>query len=408
MDHHYSDYSGSPDHAAGQINVSEDVALLAEVEPPYADDEAFAAHNTRLARAYEPARLLLIGPAWVGDMVMAQVLLQVMRRRWPKLHIDVLAPPASLPVASRMAEVRRCIPLEVPHGKLGWKARRSIAAKLQKEEYDWSICLPNSLKSALVPYWTQIPVRTGFGGQARKILINDRRHLHKKRLPRTVDRFVALGLPRRLPQPTQLPEPRLMVDQHALSATLRRLGMVRPDTNLVALAPGAEYGPAKRWPVRHWIRLAQQLIQAGWSVWLFGSPKDIEITQAIATAVPEVSDLGGKTTLVEAIDLLSLARITVSNDSGLMHVAGAVGSRVIALYGSTPLDMTPPLSRGAVALRLGLSCSPCGKRECPLKHHRCMEDLLPEQVLQQLLPNSLDGLAKKAPQSGARRGGAMP
>ncbi len=366
--------------------MSEELALAAESEPPFAEEDAFAAHNTRLARTYDPARLLLIAPAWVGDMVMAQVLLQVMRRRWPKLQIDVLAPPASLPVASRMAEVRRCIPLEVPHGKLGWKARRNIAETLQKEEYDWSICLPNSLKSALVPYWAQIPVRTGFGGQARKILLNDRRQLHKKQLPRTVDRFVALGLPRRLPQPTRLPAPRLLVDQHALAATLQRLGMLRPGPNLVALAPGAEYGSAKRWPVRHWIRLAQQLIRAGWSVWLFGSPKDTEITQTIASAVPEARDLGGKTSLVEAIDLLSLARFTVSNDSGLMHIAGAVGSQVIALYGSTPLDMTPPLSSGAVALRLGLSCSPCGKRECPLKHHRCMEDLLPEQVLQQLSP----------------------
>ncbi|MBN2678970.1 MAG: lipopolysaccharide heptosyltransferase II [Acidithiobacillaceae bacterium] len=364
------------------MNMSE--ALPETIEPPYAEEDAFAAHNTRLARAYDPARLLLVGPAWVGDMVMAQVLLQVMRRRWPKLQIDVLAPLASLPVASRMAEVRRGIPLDIPHGKLGWKERRRIAETLQKEDYDWSICLPNSLKSALVPYWAQIPNRSGFGGNARKMLLNDRHHLDKKRLPRTVDRFVALGLPRRLPQPKHLPAPRLMVDHAALAVTLQRLNIQNPGAGLVALAPGAEYGPAKRWPVRHWISLARQLTQAGRPVWLFGSPKDTEITQAIAQAVPTVLDLGGRTSLTEVIDLLSLAEITVSNDSGLMHIAGAVGSRVIALYGSTHLQMTPPLSPGAVALRLGLSCSPCGKRECPLKHHRCMEDLLPEQVLQQL------------------------
>ncbi len=356
----------------------------ANPEPPQDEKTVYAAHNTRLARTYEPARLLLIGPAWVGDMVMAQVLLQVMRRRWPNLQIDVLAPPASLPVATRMAEVRRSMPLDVPHGKLGWKQRRSIAENLQKEEYDWSICLPNSLKSALIPYWAMIPHCTGFGGRSRGLLLNDRRQLHKKRLPRTVDRFVALGLPKRLPQPTRLPAPRLMVDAPALDLTLQRLGVPLPLTPLVALAPGAEYGPAKRWPLRHWISLAQRLIQEGRSVWLFGSPHDAEITQAIASAVPDVLDLGGRTSLTEAIDLLSLAHITVSNDSGLMHLAGAVGSRVIALYGSTPLEMTPPLSAEAVALRLGLSCSPCGKRECPLKHHRCMEDLLPEQVMQAL------------------------
>ncbi|MGE4529919.1 MAG: lipopolysaccharide heptosyltransferase II [Acidithiobacillus sp.] len=356
----------------------EDAAL------PYDEESAFTPHNTRIARTYEPARLLLVGPAWVGDMVMAQVLLQVMRRRWPKLQIDVLAPPASLPIAERMLEVRRCIPLEIPHGKLGWKQRRIVAESLQKEEYDWSICLPNSFKSALIPYWTLIPTRTGFGGKTRSLLLNDRRHLHKKKLPRTVDRFVALGLPHRLPQPTQLPAPRLSVDFTARENVLQRMEIPVPQQPFIALAPGAEYGPAKRWPERHWITLARSLLQEGHSVWLFGSPKDAEITQAIAAAVPGVVDLGGRTTLTEAIDLLSLATITISNDSGLMHVAGAVGSRVIALYGSSPLKMTPPLSAGALPLRLELPCSPCGKRECPLKHHRCMEDLDPVQVLQNL------------------------
>ncbi|MBU2722680.1 lipopolysaccharide heptosyltransferase II, partial [Acidithiobacillus ferridurans] len=141
---------------------------------------------------------------------------------------------------------------------------------------------------------------------------------------------------------------------------------------------------AKRWPVHHWSTLAQALIERGYAVWIFGSPKDAEITRAIAAAVPETLDLGGRTTLLEALDLLSLAPLTVSNDSGLMHVAGAVGSRVIALYGSTPLSMTPPLSAGAQALRIDLPCSPCGKRECPLRHHRCMEDLRPEYVLRQI------------------------
>ncbi|MBU2833752.1 lipopolysaccharide heptosyltransferase II [Acidithiobacillus ferriphilus] len=357
-----------------------------EAEPPYNEYDAFIPHNTRIAHSYDPARLLLVGPAWVGDMVMAQVLLQVLRRRWPRLQVDVLAPPASIPVAERMLEVRHAMPLDIGHGQLGLRRRRQVAKHLQKQDYDWSICLPNSFKSALIPYWAQIQTRTGFPGEGRRLLLNDRRRLNKRKLPRTVDRFVALGLPLRLPQPTQLPAPRLQVDHSARAAALQRLGISIPQQPLVALAPGAEYGPAKRWPVRHWITLTQSLVQGGHAVWLFGSPKDAEITQAIAAAVPELLDLGGRTTLLEVIDLLSLAPVTVSNDSGLMHVAGAVGSRVIALYGPTPLTMTPPLSPGAQPLRLDISCSPCGKRECPLKHHRCMEDLGPDLVIQQLYP----------------------
>ncbi len=353
-------------------------------EPPCNEHEAFAPHNTRIAHSYDPARLLLIGPAWVGDMVMAQVLLQVLRRRWPRLQVDVLAPPASIPVAERMPEVRRAMPLCIDHGQLGLRLRRRTAAELRAQNYDWSICLPNSFKSALIPYWAHIPTRTGFSGAGRRLLLNDRRRLNKKKLLRTVDRFVALGLPLRLPQPTQLPAPRLQVNRAALATTLQRLGISPPQRPLVALAPGAEYGPAKRWPVHHWSTLAQALIERGYAVWIFGSPKDAEITRAIAADVPETLDLGGRTTLLEALDLLSLAPLTVSNDSGLMHVAGAVGSRVIALYGSTPLGMTPPLSAGAQALRIDLPCSPCGKRECPLQHHRCMEDLRPEYVLRQI------------------------
>jgi len=356
----------------------------ADSEPPRSQAEVFLPRS-HTGHWNDPSRLLLIGPAWVGDMVMAQVLLQVLRRRWPRLQIDLLAPPATVALGERMAEVRRVIPLPAGHGRLAIGLRRKLAMELRSQDYDWAICLPNSLKSALIPYWSRIPVRTGFSGEGRFLLLNDRRRLDKKKLPRTVDRFVALGLPIRLPQPSQLPAPRLSVGVGEQKEALQRLGLSIPQRLLAALAPGAEYGPAKRWPIRHWISLAQALIERGYAVWLFGSPKDAEITRAIAAAVPEVLDLGGRTTLLEAVDLLALAAITVSNDSGLMHVAGAVGSRVIALYGPTPLRMTPPLSANAQALTLNLPCSPCGKRQCPLKHHRCMEDLAPERVLT-LLP----------------------
>jgi len=342
---------------------------------------------TRLARSNDPAQVLVIGPSWVGDMVMAQVLFQVMRRRWPQVQIDLLAPPASAPVGLRMAELRRVISLEIPHGKLALKARRALARELQPTDYDWAICLPNSFKSVLIPYWMNIPVRSGFRREMRAWLLSDPHRLNRRKLPRTVDQYVALGLPPRLPQPHSLPAPRLQIDAAARSLAWQEFGL-DPGARVVALAPGAEFGPAKRWPVGHWTRLAQALLQSGHAVWLFGSPKDAPITQEIAAQAPGAIDLGGRTTLLQAIDLLSLAPITVSNDSGLMHVAGAVGSRVIAIYGPTSLAMTPPLSENAQVLRRDLPCSPCGKRVCPLKHHRCMEEIEVSQVLARVLESS--------------------
>ncbi len=344
--------------------------------------DVFPIHrNTREARSSDPAQVLVIGPSWVGDMVMAQVLFQVMRRRWPRVQIDLLAPPASAPIGERMAEIRNVHTLPIPHNSLQLRVRKEWAARLRSIDYDWSICLPGSFKSALIPFWAQIPVRTGFRGEFRKWLLNDIHRLDRKLQPRTVDRYVALGIPSGLPQPTLLPAPRLRVDQQNRGLASTRLELAPESRSIVALAPGAEYGPAKRWPVRHWIALARTLTDWNCDVWLLGGPKDASVTGEIAAAIPESRDLGGKTSLLDAVDLLSLARVAVSNDSGLMHLAGAVGCRVIALYGSSPLAMTPPLSPQARALRLELPCSPCGKRDCPLKHHHCMENMEPGTVL---------------------------
>ncbi len=192
---------------------------------------------TRLARSNDPAQVLVIGPSWVGDMVMAQVLFQVMRRRWPRVQIDLLAPPASAPVGLRMAELRRVIPLEIPHGELAFKARRTLARELQPVDYDWAICLPNSFKSALIPYWMKIPVRTGFRREMRAWLLSDPHRLNRRKLPRTVDQYVALGLPPRLPQPHSLPAPRLQVDATARSLAWQEFAL-DPGPRVVALAPG--------------------------------------------------------------------------------------------------------------------------------------------------------------------------
>ncbi|RMG49529.1 MAG: lipopolysaccharide heptosyltransferase II [Gammaproteobacteria bacterium] len=312
-------------------------------------------------------------------MVMAHSLVQTLAQHHPAMSMDVLAPAWSRALTERMPEVREAIDMPLGHGELGLGLRRRLGRALS-DRYDWAIVLPNSLKSALVPWWAGIPKRTGYTGEWRVGLLNDRRRLDKNRLRRTVERFVALGLPPDAPQPPQCPPPRLAVDTERARAVAERHG-IDPQRPLVALAPGAEYGPAKRWPMGHFVTLARELLGKGDQVMVLGSQKDHELTHPLR-ALSGVHDLTGRTTLGEAVDLLSLARVTVTNDSGLMHVAAAVDSAVVALYGSSDPGFTPPLTERARILRLGLDCSPCFERECPLGHTRCLTDIRPAQVLE--------------------------
>jgi heptosyltransferase-2 len=176
----------------------------------------------------------------------------------------------------------------------------------------------------------------------------------------------------------------LRVDPANLTAALARLGLAR-EKPMVAFCPGAEYGPAKRWPTRYFAELAAKLAAQGRAVWLFGSDKDREIGEEITRLSADAAvNLCGSTDLASAIDLLSLAEVVVSNDSGLMHVAAAVGRPVVALYGSSSPEHTPPLSRLSRVVRTGIECSPCYARECPLGHFRCMNELPPGRVLQEI------------------------
>jgi heptosyltransferase-2 len=176
----------------------------------------------------------------------------------------------------------------------------------------------------------------------------------------------------------------LRVDPANLAAALKRLDLSRSKP-VVAFSPGAEYGPSKRWPARYFAELAVALAARGRAIWLFGSGKDREIGEEIVRLAPGAAvNLCGKTDLSSAIDLLSLAEVVVSNDSGLMHVAAAVGRPVVALYGSSSPEHTPPLSRTYRIVRTGIDCSPCYARECPLGHFKCMIDLAPERVLREI------------------------
>ena len=325
--------------------------------------------------------ILIVGPSWVGDMIMAQGLYRALKAVDPQAQIDVLAPAWSAGILSRMPEIRRVINMPVGHGRFGWGARRALGRSL-RGQYSRAIVLPNSWKSALIPWFAAIPVRTGFVGEFRYGLLNDVRRLDTAATPRLVDRYRLLAGPQ-APEAAAL-DPRLSVDVAAQAASLARLGLTQ-DKPVLALCPGAEYGPAKRWPAAHYAELARAKIKDGWQVWLLGSEKDAPVTAEIQQqSGPACIDLAGKTTLTEVVDVLAAARGVVCNDSGLMHVAAAVGVPLIALYGSSDPGYTPPLSDTARVLSLGLSCSPCFKRDCPLGHLECLQRITPERVLAEM------------------------
>jgi heptosyltransferase-2 len=324
-------------------------------------------------------RTLVVAPSWVGDAVMAHPLLVRLKARDPSGTIDVLAPAWAAAVFGRMPQVRAVLPFPFGHGALELAARRAFAKSLPP--YDRALVLPNSFKSALVPWFAGIPLRTGYRGEMRFGLLNDLRPLDRRALPLIVERYAALAQPNgeRLERP--LPEPRLAIREAAREAAAAKFGLAT-DAPVLALAPGAEYGPAKRWPARHFAEVAKVHAERGYRIWLFGSAKDSEATSRIAAlAGAACTDLAGRTSLDEAIDLLSLAARVVTNDSGLMHVAAALDRPMAAIFGSSSPEYTPPLSPKARVVSLRLACSPCFARECPLGHTNCLEKLEPSQVL---------------------------
>lgn len=326
-------------------------------------------------------KILIVAPSWIGDALLAQPLFARLRIRNPGVTIDALAAGWTAPVLRRMPEIAEVLDAPFGHGEVKLRARWRLAARLRARSYDEAFVLPNTIKSAIVPLLAGIPVRTGFVGELRYGLLNRTHRLDERALPLMAERYAQLAEEPGTSPERPLPEVRLRVDQANLAHTLERLGLSRSKP-VVAFCPGAEYGPAKRWPARHFAELALKLSAQGQSIWSFGSDKDRQIGDEIArlsggTAV----NLCGRTDLASAIDLLSLSEVVVSNDSGLMHVAAAVGRPLVALYGSSSPEHTPPLSKVSRVLRTGIDCSPCYARECPLGHFKCMIDLAPARVL---------------------------
>ena len=319
--------------------------------------------------------LLVVGPAWVGDMVMAQSLFISLKKTYPDSVCDVIAPAWSVELLKRMPEVRQAYALDVHHGRLGWLPRWRLAKQLKNKCYQRAIVIPRSFKTALVPFLAGIPVRTGYASEMRYGLINDLRKLDP-RLDQTVKRFVALGSSSKDIDTGNIycPQPKLRVDINNSRRLLEQLDL-NTEKPVVGFMPGAEYGPAKQWPVDYFKELAAKLTQNDYQVWVFGSTKEQSIGETIVDNSNDVKNLCGRTSLVDVIDLASLLKAAVSNDSGLMHIASAVDIPIIAIYGSSSPDYTPPLTDKAIIKQREIDCSPCFKRTCRFGHYKCLVDI---------------------------------
>ncbi len=329
-------------------------------------------------------RTLIVAPSWIGDAVLSQPLLARLKNQSPDGAIDVLAPAWVLPVYRHMPEVADTIDSPFRHGELALGARWRLARQLAARGYRRCFVLPNSFKSALLPWFARIPERIGYVGELRQPLLSDARRLDRVALPLMVERFAWLSQPREAPLARPLPAPRLIADAGARDAMLARLGLERP-ARLACFCPGAEYGPAKRWPERYFAELARRLAAEGYAIWLLGSARDRPVADSIAAGSDGLArNLCGATTLTDAILTLAGADLVVTNDSGLMHVAAAFDRPMLAIFGSSSPGFTPPLSPAAQVARLDLPCSPCFQRVCPLGHFNCMIRLTPEQVHQRI------------------------
>jgi heptosyltransferase-2 len=333
--------------------------------------------------------ILVVAPNWIGDALMCQPLLARLRERHPAQTIDVLAPRSVAAVFKRMPEVREVIAADFAHGALQLRERWRVARGLRARGYAQAFVLPNSWKSALVPFLARIPRRVGYVGEARYGLLNLRHRAatgeaggEREAMARHYARLAEApgGEPA-----APLPEPRLKIDSEAAARTARRFGFAAAPRRNAVLCPGAEYGPAKRWPAESYGRLAAMLGERGYAVWLLGARGDTAACEDVLRASGgRATSLAGKTTLDEAIELIARADLVVSNDSGLMHIAAALQVPQVAIFGSSSPLHTPPLSARAKVIWLRLECSPCFERECPLGHLRCLRDIAAERVLEEI------------------------
>jgi len=330
-------------------------------------------------------KILIIGPAWIGDMVMAQSLFKLLKIRNPQSELHVLASPWTKQLLQTMPEIAQIIDMPLGHGVFAFTARYQLGKSLRNSGYEQAILLPNSFKSALIPFFAKIPLRTGWRGEMRYGLLNDHRILNKKNYPLMVQRYLALAFENNAEPLSEFPYPQLSVGLVEKDQLLNQFSLELHKPVMV-ICPGAEYGPSKRWPENYYAELVDEKTRKGWQVWLMGSAKDKQVTDLLVEQVTDenkssVYNLAGATNLAQAIQLMALADVVVTNDSGLMHIAAALSRPLVVVYGSTSPEHTPPLTHQVKIVTLGLDCSPCFERECPKTHNNCMKELLPEKVI---------------------------
>jgi heptosyltransferase-2 len=343
--------------------------------------------------------ILIIAPNWIGDAVMTQPLLASIKALYPDSIIDVLASTWVAPIYRACSEVSEVIEAPFEHKQLQWGLRKQIAKQVESKKYQACFVLPNSFKSALIPWLANIPLRIGYRGEMRFGLLNvvlD--NPSKVNRPPMLEHYLALStllndeeVIEGQPSDSNEMAPRLNVSKNAKQSVDRKLqsaniNLSGPNSAIYVLCPGAEYGPSKRWPTDHFASLATQLVSnnPNHHIILLGSKSDQILATEIASLAKQnshIHDWCGNTSLDEAIALIGMSQAVISNDSGLMHVAAALSIPQVAIFGSSDPAHTPPLSEKAKVIWLNLPCSPCHKKECPLGHLKCLKDILPEQVL---------------------------
>ena len=336
-------------------------------------------------------RILIIAPNWIGDAVMSQPLLANLKTIYPRCQIDVLASPWVAPIYRACTEVNQVLEAKLEHKQLQWGLRKQLAKQLEKNQYDSCYVLPNSFKSALIPWLANIPYRIGYRGEMRFGLVNIAlENPSKLNRPPMANHYLALGNALNSPQEIDASypvDPGLNVSTPARQSVNIKLQEASiNEKSIYVLCPGAEYGITKRWPTEHFADLAQQLIsnEPDTHVILLGSKSDHILGASITTQAKNISQIHnwcGNTSLDEAIALIGMSKALVSNDSGLMHIGAALKVPQVAIFGSSDPHHTPPLSNKAKVIWLNLPCSPCHQRECPLGHLKCLQDILPETVL---------------------------
>jgi heptosyltransferase-2 len=334
--------------------------------------------------------ILIIAPNWIGDAVSTQPLLANLKVLYPDSKIDVLASNWVAPIYRACSEVHQVIEAKFEHKKLQWSLRKQLAKEIEAKNYQASFVLPNSFKSALIPWLANIPFRIGYRGEMRFSLINlALDNPSKVNRPPMVEHYLALS--QLLKDDESIPLDKLVPKLNVSAAAKQQIEQKLQGANInsgsiYAICPGAEYGPSKRWPTEHFAVLAQQLItqNSNNQIILLGSKSDYSLAQEITSQAQQASNIHnwcGNTSLDEAIALIGMSKAVVSNDSGLMHIAAALQTPQVAIFGSSDPAHTPPLSDKAKVIWLNMPCSPCHKRICPLGHLRCLKDILPQQVL---------------------------